>query len=122
MNFIKNIFSLEERKASTVMLTYVCFSAIGIYLLFTTGNIPIPLSYIIISLAGLIAGVNLAPQMMSMMNQNSSYGGYNSSGSYGMSSQYNSYPATTTSVVGATTQPTTQNTNKEPTNMTNSPV
>ena len=76
-DFIKNIFNLEERKASTIMCSYIAFCSIGIYLLFTTGNIPIPLSYIIISLAGLIAGVNLAPVMMGMMNQNSVYNGYN---------------------------------------------
>ena len=69
-NFIKGIFSLEERRFSTLMLTYITFCSVGVYLLFQTGNIPSPLSYIIISLAGLIAGVNLAPQVMSMMNQN----------------------------------------------------
>lgn len=68
--FIKGIFSLEERRFSTLMLTYIAFCGVGIYLLFQTGNMPSPLSYIIISLAGLIAGVNLAPQVMGMMNQN----------------------------------------------------
>jgi len=69
-NFIRNIFSLEERKASTVMLSYVAFSTVGVYLLFKTGNIPSPLSYIIISLAGIIAGVNIVPNFLNGMSQN----------------------------------------------------
>jgi len=116
-NWFKGLFSLEERKASTVMLTYIAFSGVGVYLLFKTGNIPSPLSYIIISLAGLIAGVNLAPAMMSMMGQ-SQYGGYNSYGSnyggsygnnYGSSNQYSNYSTTTPQSTSATTQSTTVN-------------
>ncbi len=71
-DFIRNIFSLEERKASTIMCSYISFCSVGIYLLFTTGNIPTPLSYIIISLAGLIAGVNIVPSFLNGINQNNS--------------------------------------------------
>lgn len=76
-NWIQNIFSLEERKASTLMTTYIVFCGVGVYLLYKTGNIPSPLSYIIISLAGLIAGVNLIPNIISSSGQNSTYGNYN---------------------------------------------
>lgn len=76
-NFIKNIFSLEERKASTVMLSYIAFSTVGVYLLFKTGNIPSPLSYIIISLAGIIAGANIAPSFFNGINQSNLSGSNN---------------------------------------------
>lgn len=69
-DLIKGIFSLEERRFSTLMFSYIAFSTVGIYLLVKTGSMPSPLSYVIISIAGLIAGVNVVPSIMNSSGQN----------------------------------------------------
>ena len=69
--WLKNLFSLEERKASAVMFGFICFIIMGLYVLFKTQNIPINLVYLILGLGGYVCGYNVIPQLMSNGNQNS---------------------------------------------------
>jgi hypothetical protein len=97
--WVSQLLSLEERKSSSVMMSFLAFSSMGVYILFKTGDIPTNLSYIIMCLAGLILGVNIAPDMMGGMKQ--------------PSTPHISVNTTPTNIDSNTS------TNKEPTNMNN---
>jgi hypothetical protein len=56
--WFKNLFSLEERKASTIMSVFIMFSCVGVYMIKVIGDVPINLTSIILSLAMIIGGVN----------------------------------------------------------------
>jgi hypothetical protein len=92
--WIKNFFSLDERRVSTLTIAFFAFCGVGVWLLITTKNIPMPLTYIIISISGLIAGVNTIPSMFGQMsngyygdNNNYGFNNYSSTNNYG---NYNS--------------------------------
>ena len=71
MSWVKQLFSLEERKASTIMLAFMAFVVISIYLLYKTHDMPDCLMYINLGLAGYITGYNIIPQIgnrQSMIN------------------------------------------------------
>ena len=57
-NWIKQLFSLEERKTSTIMFVFIMFSLVGVYMIKIIGDVPLNLTTIILTLAGIIGGVN----------------------------------------------------------------
>lgn len=59
--WIKSLFNLEERKASTIMLAFIAFVIIAIAMFINKGDIPDNLSNLIFVLGGYIAGYNVMP-------------------------------------------------------------
>ena len=103
-DWLKGLLSLEERKASTLMLSLIAFSATGVYILLKTQNIPMELVYLILGIGGLVTGINVIPGMFPSNNMNGGYNSYNSCGNYGatnmnpmMNSILNGTPSTNTS-------------------------
>lgn len=77
--WIKGLFSLEERKFSTIMFSFIAFVAISIYILLQSQTIPIGLVYIVLGLGGYICGYNVIPQLFGNSGMyGSSYGNYGS--------------------------------------------
>ena len=58
INFLKNLFCLNEERISIVIIAFVMFVIGALYLLFTKHEIPNELTDIIIWLAGFIIGYN----------------------------------------------------------------
>jgi len=69
-NWIKQLFSLEERKASTIMSVFIMFSIVGVYMIKIIGDVPINLTTIILTLAGIIGGVNSISGITDMIKSN----------------------------------------------------
>lgn len=86
-DWFKNLLSLEERKSSTIMISFLGFVIISIWILFKTHDIPMSLVYLNLGLGGYIAGYNVIPQIFNN-NYNSPY---NSSYSSSLYSNYNNY-------------------------------
>ena len=58
-NFLKDGFSLNEFKVSSLIVVLILFSAIGIYFLFSDGDIPVNFISFLNTLVITIGGVNV---------------------------------------------------------------
>ena len=100
IDWIKGLFSLEERKASTVMMAFIFFCGVGAYMIKINGDIPSNITTILLTFGGIVGGVNSLPNIANIITaskgQNNPYGmnGYNTYSSYG---GYVNYQDTTTS-------------------------
>lgn len=59
MNFFKDGLSVDEAKFSTLMLMLIVFGGVGLYMVFTVGDMPTNLTNFMYALVAGITGINI---------------------------------------------------------------
>jgi len=119
-NFFNHLLSIDESRKSCVVIILLLVSGFSVFKLYTIGDIPSNAMTVILTLSTLIFGVNAISSLPAIISSsrtiNNPNNTYSNCGTYG-TNQYAVTPQTTN------IQPIIDiNTNKEPTNITNSPV
>ena len=69
-DLFKGLFSIDERRISTIIVVFFVFVGVALYKYFTTDNITQGIQSIIINMIYIIGGVNVSSNVLSAMNGN----------------------------------------------------